>query len=77
MLFVTGRQVVPLVGQSLGALQSVVSAVFLSQRQIARQVLVVPIRLHSRPGAQSALLVQAAPLLDRLVAGAGAVDLIR
>jgi hypothetical protein len=61
MLFVTGRQVVPVTGQSFGAVQSVVSEELLSQRQIERQVLVVPIRLHSRPAAQSALLVQAPP----------------
>jgi hypothetical protein len=56
---VTAWQVVPEVGQSLGAVHT--EEAFASHRQMGRQVCVVPFRLQIRPGAQSAACVQVWP----------------
>jgi hypothetical protein len=58
VLLVSGRQTVPVVGQS-GVVLVQVPAALASQRQIGRHTRVVPIMLHSNPGAQSAAPVHA------------------
>ena len=68
VLFVTGRQRVPEVGQRLALTEQAPPTAL--QRQMARQVLVPLIELQMRPGAQSAALVQAWPsVLVRVVSG--------
>jgi hypothetical protein len=59
VLLVTARQVVPAVGQSLAAVQTLEA--FALQRQIGRQVWVPLIRLQTNPGAHSAAEAQASP----------------
>jgi hypothetical protein len=59
VLFVTGTQWVPAVGQELELTEQ--APPLASHRQIDRQTIVPVIALQSRPGAQSAPVVQVCP----------------
>ena len=68
VLFVTGRQRVPEVGQRLALTEQAPPTAL--QRQMGRQTLVPFIELQTSPGAQSAAFTQACPsVLVRVVSG--------